>query len=222
MGGMGLRLLSSRVSCAVVLAVVASLGQGAKTTTPLPPHPAAKSQRTLMPDAGNVTEGVYHNAFFAFLCKIPFGWVERTKDMQEGNDPGKGVVLLAVFERPPEAQGETVNSAVVIAAENVSSYPGLDTAADYFGPLTELTTSKGFKVVNEPYEYFVGAKRLVREDFSKDLDKLTVYQASVVMLAKGYVVLFTFLGGSEDEVETLIEGLNFAVQSKGGHAAPPK
>jgi len=32
----------------------------------------------------------------------------------------------------------------------------LKTAADYFGPLTELTTSKGFTVVNQPYLFTVG------------------------------------------------------------------
>jgi hypothetical protein len=36
------------------------------------------------------------------------------------------------------------------------------------------------------------------------------------MLARGYVVSFTFIGGTEDEIEELIGGLNFA----GGPKAP--
>jgi hypothetical protein len=50
---------------------------------------------------------------------------------------------------------------------------------------------------------------MAREDFSKELGKLTMQQASLVMVQKGYVVSFTFIGGSEDEVAELIEGLNF-------------
>lgn len=136
--------------------------------------------------------------------------MDRTQDMQADSEPGKGVVLLAIFERPPEAQGETVNSAVIIAAEPVASYPGLKSAADYFGPLTELTTGKGFKVVNEPFEFAVGGKQLVRGDFSKELGTLTMLQASLVEIEKGYVVSLTFLGGSEDETDQLVAGLNFA------------
>jgi hypothetical protein len=178
--------------------------------------------------SGVLLNGVYRNSFFAFTCKVPFGWVERAAEMQddsshedrsetpsapplETKDPKtpQPQVLLAVFERPPEATGATVNSAVIIAAESVKSYPGLKAAVDYFVPLEEITKAKGFKVVNEPYEFPVGVRKLAREDFSKELGKLTMQQASLVILQKGYVVSFTFIGGSEDEVTELLAGLSF-------------
>jgi hypothetical protein len=161
------------------------------------------------PDLGAVTDSTYRNSFFGFSYKIPFGWVERTEDLREDGEAGNSQVLLAVFERPPEATGNTVNSAVVIAAESVASYPGLKTAADYFGPLTEATLSKGFKVVNEPFDFSGGASQLVRGDFSKEMGTLTMHQSSVVLLKKGYVVSFTVIGGSEDEVDELMEKLSF-------------
>jgi hypothetical protein len=170
------------------------------------------------PDFGAFANGVYHNTGFGFTCKLPFGWVDRTKEMGEEphadsssdtNAPKKSILLLAVFERPPEATGDTVNSAVVVAAETASSYPGLQNPEHYFGPLTELTKSKGLTVVNEPYDYRVGGKQLVRGDFSKPLGNLTMRQSTLVMMEKGYVVSFTFIGGSEDEVDELLEGLSF-------------
>ncbi len=171
------------------------------------------------PNPGAIANGLYRNATFSFAYKLPFGWVDRTHEMTEdSNDPKKSIVLLAIFERPPEATGDTVNSAVVIAAEAASSYPGLRNAEHYFGPLTELTKSKGLTVINEPYDYPVGAKLLVRGDFSKPLGKLTMRQSTLVMMEKGYVVSFTFIGGSEDEVNGLIEGLGFSV----GKMAKPK
>jgi hypothetical protein len=151
--------------------------------------------------------------------------VDRTKEMSEEPDAEsssdtnaskksmkKSILLLAVFERPPEATGDTVNSAVVVAAEAASSYPGLQNPEHYFGPLTELTRSKGLTVVNEPYDYRVGARQLVRGDFSKPLGNLTMRQSTLVMMEKGYVVSFTFIGGSEDEVNDLVEGLSFGKQ----------
>ncbi|HMK22324.1 MAG TPA: hypothetical protein VK466_08305, partial [Terriglobales bacterium] len=151
---------------------------------------------------------VYRDPQFAFTYKVPYGWVNRTAQMQDpAADPQQSKLLLAVFERPPEAVGDTINSAVVIAAESVASYPGLKAAADYVGPLTELTTSKGFKTVGEPYEVSVGSTSLVRLDFSRELGKLTMYQSSLVLVRNKFVVSFNFIGGTADEVEELIQHL---------------
>lgn len=182
--------------------------------SPPPPNSSSSSRAAkTQPDTadpGTLTDGAYRNPSFAFSYKLPFGWVDRTQQMRDDSaDSGKSQVLLAAFERPPEATGNTVDSAVIIAAEGVSSYPGLKTAAQYFGPLAELTTAKGFKVVNEPYEFPVDAKPIVREDFSKPRAALTLYQSSLVMLQRGYVLSFTFIAGSEDEVSGLVEGLAF-------------
>jgi hypothetical protein len=160
-------------------------------------------------------EGAYHNANFGFIYHVRYGWVDRTSQMRDqNNDPAKSQLLLAVFERPPEATGDTVNSAVIIAAESVDSYSGLKTAADYMGPLTELTTGKGFKVVHEPYDFPVGTRPLVRSDFVKDLGKITMHQSSLVFLEKRHIVSFTFIGGSEDEMDELIEKLDFLQKSR--------
>src|SRR5258708_20115058 len=84
-------------------------------------------------------ETIYRNPTFGFRYKIPYGWVDRTKEMQEGDDASKGEVLLAAFERPPQAAGETINSAVVIASENAARFPSLTTPENYLPPLTALT-----------------------------------------------------------------------------------
>ena len=190
------------------------MAQKAVNESPFKPAPEAVF--------GTLQNGSYRNTYFAFAYKLPYGWVDRTEQMRrDSGDPGKSLVLLSAFERPPQAEGDMVNSAVLIAAERMSSYPGLKTAADYFGPLTEVTTAKGFKVVNEPYQVQVGTKQLVRSDFSKEAGKLTMSQASLVILERGYIVSFTFLGENEDEVDRLIEVLSFAPpRSKTSSASP--
>jgi hypothetical protein len=202
----------------VLVLFSSSLGQTGKAS-----GKPAKSAGISEPEAsisGAVTNGLYRNAAFGFTYKIPFGWADRTKEMsdestEDSNAPKKSIVLLAVFERPPEASGGSINSAVVVAAEAASSYPGLQNAEQYFGPLTELTKSKGLKVVNEPYDYSVGARQVVRGDFSKPLADLIMHQSTLVIMEKSYVVSFTFIGGTEDEVDGLIESLSF------GRKEPP-
>jgi hypothetical protein len=130
----------------------------------------------------------------------------------EGGCPHTGGcerVLLAAFSRPPEARAEDVNASIVIVAESVAAYPGLKEAAQYFGPLTEVAKAQGFAVVNEPYEFLVGTKTLVRADFEKDVGTRVMRQATLVMLARGEAVSLTFIGGTEEEVEELVAGLSF-------------
>src|ERR1017187_2269765 len=177
--------------------------------------PVAKPTAKPAPPQNEDTQ-LYRNSTFGFRYQIPYGFVDRTKQMLEGNEAGKGEVLLAVFERPPEATGDTINSAVVIASENAASYPGLKRAEDYLGPLTELATAKGFKAEGEPYALVVEGRQLLRADFVKPRsDQLTMRQCTLVLLAKGQIVSFTFIAGSEDELDNLMDGLHF------GNAKPP-
>jgi len=181
-------------------------------------------------EAGSVINGIYRNKGLGLSYKIPAGWVLRTEEMnaekssQDANaenpqpqralrDTKEPLVLLAAFSRPPEAKGEDVNASVVIAAESVEAYPGLKEAAQYFGPLTEVATAQGFKVDEEPYEAEVGGKKLVQGDFHKDVGARVMRQSTLAWLARGYAVSITVIGGTEDEVEGLIDGVNF--ESKG-------
>jgi hypothetical protein len=122
-----------------------------------------------------------------------------------------GRVLLAAFSRPPEARAEDVNSSILIAVESAAAYPGLTDAAQYFGPVTEIAKAQGFAVVEEPYEFLIGTKKVVRGDFQKDVGSRVMRQSTLVVLARGYAVSFTFIGGTEDEVEELVAGLSFGV-----------
>jgi len=175
-------------------------------------------------DTGAITNGIYKNELFAFSYRIPVSWVDRTDEMQEAStDPKKSTVLLGVFERPPQASGPTVNSAVVIAAETASSYPGLKNAAQYFGPISQVSESKGLKPVNEPYEFPVDGKAIVRRDFVKQSGP-GMHQTTLALLSRGYVLSFTFIGSSDDEVQQLIEALKFGVSrhSSAGSGKTPK
>jgi hypothetical protein len=182
-------------------------------------------------------EQLYRNPAFGFRYEIPYGWVDRTQEMNApaatqtpdspatsgstSSKPGskaassnekvaQGAVLLAIFERPPNAPGDTVNSTVLIASESAAAYPGLKKAEDYLGPLTELATAKDFKANGDPGYIEIDSRQLIRADFSKPLtDKLSMHQSTLIVLAKGQIISFTFIAGSEDEIDDLIDALHF-------------
>jgi hypothetical protein len=197
-------------SCLVIaMAAIATIILIPAVTSPTVKAQAPHKTVAVKPDED---PQLYRNATFGFRYQIPYGWVNRTKEMKEGTETAKSAVLLAVFERPPEATGDTVNSAVVVASESAASYPGLKKTEDYLGPLTELATSKGFKTEGEPGAVEIDSRQLLRADFIKPLnDKLTMYQCTLFFfsLAKAQIVSFTFIAGSDDELDELVEGLHF-------------
>jgi hypothetical protein len=191
---------------------------------------------------------LYRNADFGFRYQIPYGWVDRTRQMNSNEtnaqefhkedstakeapreQPGdRAQVLLGVFERPPEVAADSINSGVVIASESVASYPGLKTAEDYIGPVTEVATARGFKSAGEPFSVEIESRRLVRADFTKSLDvkstateppnnKLTMRQSTLILLTKGRILSFTFLAESEDAVDELMDGLHFSPAQSRAH-----
>jgi hypothetical protein len=173
--------------------------------------PRAVPHAMSRPSPGAVSNGIYRNSVFGFSYKLPYGWVDRTADMQDDTaDSPESRLLLAIFERPPEASGDTINSAVVIAAEPVPA--GVKTATEYLESLSALTTDKGFQAAQDPQEVVLGGVKLVRGDFNKARGKLTMRQTSLVTLMKGYAISFTFIGGSDDEVNELIEKLSFVAR----------
>jgi hypothetical protein len=208
---------------AVRLTVTALVLPLAYAQTASPSHKAAKSAPAAEShlDPGSLSKGVYRNPSFGFTCKIPEGWVLRTDEMNRREDDGSAEksaangksmarVLLAAFSRPPEAHGEDVNSSILIAAESAAAYPGLKDAAQYFGPIGEVAKAQGLEAIQEPYEFEVGTRLVPRGDFQKDVGSRVMLQSTLAILAKGYAVSFTFIGGAEDEVEELISNLSFA------------
>lgn len=203
-----------------------SSGTSSSRSKKAPKAPAKQSGL----DEGGVVGGFYRNKSLALSFKIPPGWVFRTEEMNARDEPDSpadnsksspqgtqratgevgGRVLLAAFSRPPEAKGADVNASIVIAAEPVSAYPGLTEAAQYLGPLREVAVAQGFSEDEDPYEIAIGPKTVVRSDFHKDVATRVMRQSTLIFLAKGYAVSITVIAGTDDEVEDLLDGVEFS------------
>jgi hypothetical protein len=215
--------------CLVILAVTAAAhGQSSPSSSPSSSAKHLGKASGAGIDTGTVTNGVYRNKTLGLACKIPEGWVLRTDEMNRRDDeagsggpPGTvppassagAQVLLAAFSRPPEAKGEEVNKSILIAEESAASYPGLTEAAQYFGPIIEVAKAQGFEMDEDPYAIAVGAKTLVRGDFHKNVGTRVMRQSTLVLLDHGYAVSITVIGGTDDEVEDLVDGLSFAASA---------
>jgi len=212
----------------MLLASCFTLAQNAGTSTSTKHDAHSTSSDKISIDPGSMLNGIYRNNTLRLSCKVPAGWVLRTEEMNTPDDPSSAQspagssgshsqVLLAAFSRPPEARGQDINASILIVAEPASSYPGLKEPIQYFGPITEIAKAQGFTADEEPYEIAVGTKNLVREDFHKDVGTRVLRQSTLAMLEHGYAISITVIGGTEDEVEGLIDGLEFGPSP---HATP--
>ena len=214
---LGGALLALPLLIASLLAALVCPAQNSSSSEKHPPNTAAPN----VLDPGSLSNHLYRNKTVGLSYKIPEGWVLRTDELNtqaeesqpEAQHPAassKGsTVLLAAFSRPPEAKGEEINSSVLIAAEPVSSYPGLKEAVQYLDPIAEVAKAQGFTQDGEPYETAIGPKKLVRADFHKDVGTRVMRQSTLAMLSHGYALSFTVIAGTQDDVEELIAALSF-------------
>ena len=228
--------MSSRRLLVLPLLIVTGLSRGQTAPSSSSSSPAttkrSHSSASIDLDSGGVSNGVYRNRALGLTCKIPDGWVLRTNEMNAKDEPESDAgdssraspdrtaeggcphmcskVLLAAFSRPPEAKGGEVNASILIAGESAAAYPGLKEAAQYFFPLTEVAKAQGFEPDEDPYAVEIGTTQLVRGDFHKNVGSRVMHQSTLAFLSRGYAISITVIGGSDDEVEELIEGLSFA------------
>jgi hypothetical protein len=129
---------------------------------------------------------------------------------------------------PPAAKpsaGSSQNAQIYRNSTYAESYPGLKKPEDYLGPLAELATSNGFHAAGDPSLVEVDGRDLVRADFTKQIGakksdsdgQLRMCQATLVLLARHQIVSFTFIAGSEDELDKLVNNLHFSVAKPAPH-----
>jgi len=82
----------------------------------------------------------------------------------------------------------------------------------YVGPLTEVAKAQGFQADEDAYEVAIGSKTLIQVDFHKDVGSRVMRQSTLIFLARGCDVSVTVIGGSEDEVGDLVDGLSFTTK----------
>lgn len=213
-----------RPRCFLCLVLAAPLLAQIPANSPAPKHTAKPAPTESAFDPGSITNNVYHNKTLGLTFKIPETWVLRTDELntrdnqppddKTGDKKTAAKVLLAAFSRPPEAKGEEINSSILIAAEPQSTYPDLKEAAQYFYPLTEVAKAQGFNIDEDPYEIAIGARKLVRGDFHKDVGSRVMRQSTLALLSHGYAISITVIAGTDDDIEDLIDALSFTAPGK--------
>ena len=73
----------TRLQPLVLLALLAAPGWAQDKSQPAPSSSRPASHATSISGAGAISEGVYRNPSFGFSYKLPYGWVDRTREMHD-------------------------------------------------------------------------------------------------------------------------------------------
>jgi hypothetical protein len=185
--------------------------------------------QTKLPNDGLVKDGVYFNSFFGLSFTYPTGWVvydeainerihERAKEeaAKTGNlaQQKNTYVLFTSTRYPRGTPGIAVNPVVFVVAERV---PGNFNGKDYLLSLRPLKLKRGMQpVLTQPLEFRVAGLQFFRDNYTGEVNSVTMREAIFVTVKKGYALIFSFTGQDEKSVGEMVETMNTILPSGTG------
>ena len=205
------RLLALLVPLLGLCRVVASQDSSAASSSSKSKQKTEQHVKSNAPAPAPTDEGLYRNPEFGFTYQVRYGWVDRTEAMQPADNDSSAVPTAARRLRT-SARGRRRRRQLRCdhrrrecrRLSRPQNRRRLHRPAHRTHHLQRIQRRPRI-----PTNFLSAPQTLVRGDFTKDRGQLTMYQSSLVMLRKGSIVSFTFIGGSEDEVEELIEKVDF-------------
>jgi hypothetical protein len=180
--------------------------------------------QTALPDDGQVKDGVYLNLFFSFAFTYPKDWVvhdeainERIRERakEEAAKSGtlsqqKNTYLLFTASRYPRGTpGIALNPTVGVIAENITPVPRNYTGKDYLLSVRQLQVKRGKRpLLNEPVEFRIAGLQFFRDDYSAEVNGVSLRTAVFVTLKKGYALAFSFNGEDQKSVDEMAQAMN--------------
>ncbi|HKU75568.1 MAG TPA: hypothetical protein VJR02_16770 [Pyrinomonadaceae bacterium] len=178
--------------------------------------------QTALPDDGQVKNGVYFNLFFSFGFRYPQNWIvhdeainerirERAKEEAKSREvsPLKAYLLFTVSRYPRGTPGIVLNPTVLVIAENIAPVPKNYSGKDYLLEVRPLKMKEGAQpLLNEPVEFRVNGFQFFRDDYSREVDGVSMRQAIFVTVKKGYALAFSFTGEDQKSVDEMAQAMN--------------
>jgi hypothetical protein len=197
-----------------------------KASSAPPPKSSATAHLSRPPIGGQPTDGsingnTYTNNFFQFSLRFPEGWKDLGRDTKVTEKDGRKVaVLLTLGTIDRQTHGIRVIS---ISTASIPSGLGSITAKDFLkrdangfnlaSSMKLQTNQFAMLPTGEPTEISIEGRRIARLDMTGKVNNIDERWMSLMMIDRGYGVLFMFLdpsgGESGGEAAQAIKSLHF-------------
>lgn len=193
--------------------------------------------QTALPDDGEVKDGVYYNPFFSFAFRYPKDWVvhdeainERIRKRAQEKAAKSGTtselknayLLFTVSRHPRGTPGIALNPTILVIAENIAPLPRNYSAKDYLLEVRPLKLKEGAQpVLTEPVQFRVAGFEFFRDDYRREVNGVSMRQAILVNIKKGYALVFSFSGEDEKSVDEMANAMKTIVPVGDGGGIRP-
>lgn len=192
--------------------------------------------QTPSPDSGGVKDSVYSNTFFGFSYAFPNDWIiqgeatnakikelgeQRAKETHALPDAAVEVALartyqlLTVVRRQLGTVGIMDNAMIQVVAESVGQAPAITSGRDYLQNVHDVLIKMGTRPLHEdPVKVVFSNQKFFRLDFEQTENGQPIHSAMLVIVSKGYALVFIFTSGDQKRVEETIktmESFKFSV-----------
>ncbi len=163
----------------------------------------------LSPDAVSPFGATYSNQTLGFSYPLPDGWYASPAVSGEAAGKEKrmadGSLLLLVADQPTT---RPFTNRLLLIADDESKYKPALTAHDYVARVALETSKKGLKVVKDPYVVELAGKQFYRVDSEEDFKGTMIHKALAAIDSSGNLLIWVFVAGSPEELETAVNSLN--------------
>ncbi len=184
---------------------------------------SAHAQQTVLPDDGQVKDGVYVSLYFSFAFRYPKDWVahdeainERIRERVKEEAAKSGTLsqlkdaylLFTVSRYPRGTPGIALNPTILVIAENITPVPRNYNGKNYLLSLRPLQMKGGAKpLLNEPVEFRVAGLQFFRDDYSAEVKGVSMRKAFFATVKKGYALAFSFAGEDQKSVDNMAQAM---------------
>jgi hypothetical protein len=165
------------------------------------------------PEHGTIVANIYANEFLGFRFPIPDGWqvnretVGAEREGEAEQTPGGGLELLIIDQHT----GRSFRNRIVVSAVDATNRSV--TTQDYVSKFVAVLVGRGGReLVHDATDVELAGKHFFRADYKQPIPGGSLAEAFVCTKFNGYFLGWTFVAGSSEELEGLVnslQGLSF-------------
>jgi len=160
------------------------------------------------PEQGAIVSNIYANEFLGFSFPIPDGWeVNREilgteREGEAKRTPGGGLELLVVDQHT----AKPFRNRIVVSALDATSMSA--TTQEYVSKFAKVQVNRdGRELVRDAFDVELAGKHFFRADYKQPIPGGALAEAFVCTKFRGYFIGWTFVAGSPEELEGLVNSL---------------
>jgi hypothetical protein len=153
------------------------------------------------PERGHFADRTYINDSLGLTYQLPDGFSANT-DLDDTLPGGSFLLMVA-----DQHTGRPWKNRVLLVADDAKKYPKL-TTAEYVAKYVKAKSQRlHAEMLQDGYRFEIAGKEFYRSDYKRTDNGLDVYEAFVCTKLKGYLLSWSFVSASKEELAQMASSI---------------